>query len=200
MIKKSYFTRSISRTPANNKEKAICNNCLQLKAVHYSIATRSSILNVSSGCFWLQLYFVKYSNGKYKSWDNLVTKIIRNHVKQCSYHEGYWSFNLKASNAIYSLILFYMFFVCHSYVICMYSYVTRMPSACHSYVLVYHPYVTRMYSHGIRRHSYVLVCRPYASRMYSYATCVSLVCCFTMNHICVKFMPILKRRGLLNFD
>ena len=73
-----------------------------------------------------------------------------------------------------------MFFVCHSYVICMYSYVTRMPSACHSYVLVCHPYVTRMNSHGIRRHSYVLVCRPYASRMYSYATRVSDVfCCKT---------------------
>ena len=36
-------------------------------------------------------------------------------------------------------------FVCHSYVIRMFSYVTRMSIVCHSYVLACHPYVTRMW-------------------------------------------------------
>ena len=39
-----HFTRSRSRTPTNSEDKAICNNSLQLKAVYYSIATRSFIL------------------------------------------------------------------------------------------------------------------------------------------------------------
>ena len=49
------------------------------------------------------------------------------------------NYDLKGSNAINSLILFYMFFVsfvCHSYVIHM--------------LLVCNPFVTRMYSHVIR--------------------------------------------------
>ena len=66
--------------------------------------------------------------------------------------------DLEASNAIYSLTLFYMSFACHWHVIHMHSHVTRisfvsshmsslctrMPSVYHSYVLVCHPYVTRM--------------------------------------------------------
>ena len=43
------FTRSRSRTPTNSEDKAICNNSFQLKAVYYSIATRSFILNVGRG-------------------------------------------------------------------------------------------------------------------------------------------------------
>ena len=47
MYKKWYFTRSRSRTPANSEDETICNNGLRLKGVYYSIATRSSTLNVS---------------------------------------------------------------------------------------------------------------------------------------------------------
>ena len=49
MFNKLYFTRSRSRTPANSEDGAICNNILQLKAIYYSIVTRSSILNVGRG-------------------------------------------------------------------------------------------------------------------------------------------------------
>ena len=49
MFNKLYFTRNRSRTPANSEDGAICNNILQLKAIYYSIVTRSSILNVGRG-------------------------------------------------------------------------------------------------------------------------------------------------------
>ena len=49
MFKKSHFTRSRFRTPANSKDGAICNNSLRLKDIYYSIVTRSSILNVGRG-------------------------------------------------------------------------------------------------------------------------------------------------------
>ena len=70
---------------------------------------------------------------------------------------------------LYSLILLYMSFVCHSYVIHMYSYDTRMSFVCDSYVLVCHPYATRIYS-------YVLVCHPCVTRMSSVCTRMSSVC------------------------
>ena len=44
-----HFTKSRSRTPANSKDEAICDNSLQLKVVYYSSATRSSTLNVGRG-------------------------------------------------------------------------------------------------------------------------------------------------------
>ena len=54
--------------------------------------------------------FKEYSNEKYKNWNNVVTKIIRKHVKQCSYHKGYWKYpffsifyDRKALNAIYTV-------------------------------------------------------------------------------------------------
>ena len=78
----------------------------------------------------------------------------------------------EASNAIYSLILFYMSFVCRSYVIHMYSYVP----VCHSYVLVCSPHVTRMYSYVTRLS---LVCHPYFTRLWFYnepSKIVSLKC------------------------
>ena len=84
---------------------------------------------------------------------------------------------------LYSLILLYMSFVCHSYVIHMYSYdtrmsfvCTRMSSASHSYVFVCHPYVTCMYS-------YVIPMPLVFTRMYSYVVRMSIVCGFTMNQI-----------------
>ena len=98
----------------------------------------------------------------------------------------------------YSLILFYMLFICHSYLIHMYSYVTCMSSVCHSHVismsLVCHPYFTGMYSYVIRMslvytrmpsvsHSYVLVCHPYATYLYSYVIRMSLVCT-CMSSVC----------------
>ena len=49
MFKKLYFPRSRSRTAANSKNGAICDNSLQLKAAYYSIVTRSSILNAGNG-------------------------------------------------------------------------------------------------------------------------------------------------------
>ena len=78
----------------------LCNNSLRLKVVYYIIVTRSSILNVGRGPrpafdyngvllkFFINLtIFQEYSNEKYKNWNHTVTKIIRNHVKQCSYHK-----------------------------------------------------------------------------------------------------------------
>ena len=90
--------------------------------------------------------------------------------------------DLEASNAIYSLLLFYMSFLCLSYVNHMYSYVTRMSfvwsrisSVCHSYVLV----VTRMSLVCTLMspvyHSYVVLCYPYVTRMNSYVIYMSLV-------------------------
>ena len=73
----------------------------------------------------------EYSNEKYK-----VTKIIRNYVKQCSYHKWYWKLRSKSFKCCiqFNIIL---------HVICM-SFV------CHSYVLVWHPYITLMYSYVTR--------------------------------------------------
>ena len=102
------------------------------------------------------------------------------------------NYNLKTSNAMRNLMLFYMSFVCHSYVICMYSYVTRMSFiryshllVCHlyiasmssvhlSYVLVCHSYAIRMYPFVIY-HSYVLLCHPFVTRMSSAYLCHSSV-------------------------
>lgn len=44
--KKPYFTRSRSNTSTNRKDKVICNNSLQLKAVKFSFFISSSILHV----------------------------------------------------------------------------------------------------------------------------------------------------------
>ena len=55
-----------------------------------------------------------------------------------------------------------MSFVCHSYNICFYSYVTRIPFVCHSYVFTY---VIRMYPNVIH---ISLVCTPVSSVCYSY--------------------------------
>ena len=79
---------------------------------------------------------------------------------------------------LYSLILLYMSFVCHSHVIHVYLYVTRMSSVCHSPC---HPYVTRMSSVC---HLHVLLCHPYITRMYSYVTRMSLVCS-RMSSVCL---------------
>ena len=83
-----------------------------------------------------------------------------------------------------------MEFVCHSYVNCMYSYVTHMSFECNFYlsyvtpicmsimcVVVCHSYVTCMYSYVIRM-SHVctrmlFVCYSYVTRMYSYVTRMS---------------------------
>ena len=101
----------------------------------------------------------------------------KNNVENC---------NLKALNALY--ILFFMSFVCHSYVICI-------SSVCDSYVIVCHLYVTRMYSYAIRMslvctrmssvcHSYVLVGHSYVTRMYS---CISFVC-HSYAFICLSYV------------
>ena len=49
MFKKSYFTRSRSRIPANSEDGTICNNGLGVKGVYYSIVSKSSTLNVGRG-------------------------------------------------------------------------------------------------------------------------------------------------------
>ena len=79
--------------------------------------------------------------------------------------------------------MIFMAFVCHSYVIRMFSYVIRMYS-----------YATRIYLYVIRMSLVYTcmssVCYLYVTRMYSYITskysyviCMSLVCGFTMNQI-----------------
>ena len=98
---------------------------------------------------------------KVKNWNNLLTKIIRSHVKQCSHHKLYRKLPSKSFKCyaqfnitLHALVCHSYVPVCHSNVICICSFVirmsficTRLSSICHSYVLVYHPYVTRMY-HG----------------------------------------------------
>ena len=71
----------------------------------------------------------------------------------------------------YSLIWFYMSFVCHSYVHTCNSYVihmslvcTRISPVCHSYVLACHPYATCMYSHVT---SMLFVCTSMSSVCHS---------------------------------
>ena len=115
----------------------------------------------------------------------------KNNLLTTNYNENY---NLKASIIIYCLTLFYMSFVCHSYITHVYSFVTRMSSICHSHVLACHSYVTGMYSYLIRMslvctrmlsicHLYVLVCYPYVTFMYSYVIHMSLVCT-RMSSVC----------------
>ena len=77
-----------------------------------------------------------------------------------------------------------MLFVCHSYVKCMYSYVTHMSYRCYSNVSICHLYVTRIY---YPHYLYVLVCHPYVTRMYSYVICMSLVCTL-MSSVCHSFV------------
>ena len=66
----------------------------------------------------------------------------------------------------YSLILFYMSFVGHPYVLACELYVIRIS-------LASHPYATCMYSYVIRMS---LVCHPYVTRMYSYVIRMSFEC------------------------
>ena len=170
------------------------------------------------------------------------------HVKQCSYHKCYWKPQFKNSKCYvqysiflhnhsyviriefvcarmslvchYSLISFYMSFVCDLYarmwLVC-HSYVTRMclyipmSLVCCPYVicisLVCHPYITRMCAYVTRKslvcvlmspvsHSYVLVCHPYIICMYSYVIRMSLECGFTMN--CFLLERSCKWQNLLN--
>ena len=72
-----------------------------------------------------------------------------------------------------------MSFVCHLYVIRIYSYVTRMSFVCH-------PYVTRMSSVC---HSYALPCHSYVIRMHSYVICMSLVCTH-MSFVCDSYVLV----------
>ena len=97
----------------------------------------------------------------------LEMKIIRNHLKQCSYHKGYRKLQ---SNSFKRYVFLY-----HSYII-------RMSFVCHSISFVCHPYVTRMYSyvtspvsysyllvcHSFVCHSDILVCHFYVIRLWFY--------------------------------
>ena len=155
MFNKLCFTRSRSRTRSNSEDGAICTNILLLKAIYYSIVTRSSILNVG-----IRMSFVCHSYV----------------IHMFSYITRMWiQFNTILHLVRMSLVCARMWLVCHSYVIRMYSYITRMSlvSACHSYVFVYHPYVTSIH--------------PYVTSMCSYVIRMSLVFGFTMN-----FFQILK--------
>ena len=75
----------------------------------------------------------------------------------------------------YSLILFYMSFVSHSYMLVCDSYVIRMLLVCPGML----PYVTRMYSYAIRislvcsrispvSYSYLLLFHRYVTRLWFY--------------------------------
>ena len=202
-----YFTRSRCRTTANSEDGTICDNGLRLKGVYYSIVTRSSALNFGRGLrpafdyidisqnSWLNR---EYSNGKYKNWSNLVTKITRNHVEQCSYRKVYWKLRSKSfKRYIYVICISFVYhsnvirmsIVCHSYVIHMslvcHSYVSYdicMSFVSHSYILVCDPYITRMYL-------YVLVCHPYVTRIYSYVIRMSLVCTH-MSSVCHSYVLV----------
>ena len=138
-------------------------------------------------------------------WNNLLTKIIRNHVKQCSYHKWYWKLQSKSFNRYIqfnfilhvirmSLLCHLYIRGCHSYIIRMSLVCTRISSVCHSYVFVCHSYVTPIYLYIIRMshvctrmsfvcHSYVLVCHLYVTRIYSYVIYMSLVCT-RMSFVC----------------
>ena len=164
-FKKPYFTKSRSRTP-NNIVGAICNNSLQLNSVHhYSTVRKSFILNIGRGND-IDYYNLKTCHVQY----SMLLHIIR------------MSFACQ-----YSLISFFMSFVCarmwlvcHSYVtrMCSYismllvrrPYVTCISLVCHSYITRMYPFVTRVY------HSYVCVCHPYLTHMYSYVTRISFAC------------------------
>ena len=113
MFNKLCFTRSRSRTRANSEEGAICNNILQLKAIYYSIVTRSSILNVDRGPRpdVIRMSFVCHSYV----------------IHMCSYITRMWiQFNTILHLVRMSLVCARMWLVCHSYVIRMYSYITLM--------------------------------------------------------------------------
>ena len=123
------------------------------------------------------------------------------HVKQCSYHKCYWKPQFKNSKCYvqysiflhnhsyviriefvcarmslvchYSLISFYMSFVCDLYAIRM-SLVCACIFLCHSYVVhmsfVYHSYVTRISLVCVLMspvcYLYVCLCHPYLTHMY----------------------------------
>ena len=113
----------------------------------------------------------EYSNEKYKKWNNLVIKIARNHLIQCSYHKWYSKlrsksfkyyiqFNIVLLVIRMSFLCIRMSLVCHLSVTYMYSFVVRMSLVCIRMLPVCHLYVTRKYQYVIR---------------------ISLVCGFTMN-------------------
>ena len=80
---------------------------------------------------------------------------------------------------LYSLLLLYMLFLSHLYVIRMSLVCTRMspvfhmPLVCHPCVFVCYPYATRMYLYVIRMS---LLCTPYVTHM-------PIVCGFTINPV-----------------
>ena len=122
MFKKSYFTRSRSRTPTNSKDGAICNNSLQLKGVYYSIVTRSSILNV--GIRGPRPNFTMIANLRILQWkvQKLEQPSIRKSfacetmlLPQMILKTTIWKLNAMQFNVISHFIR--MSFVCHSYVI-----------------------------------------------------------------------------------
>ena len=74
---------------------------------------------------------------KVQNWNNLVTRIIYDHVKQSMFlTQMILKTTIQKLQMLYSLILLYMTLVCHSYVLVYHPYVTRMSSVDHLYVLV----------------------------------------------------------------
>ena len=110
---------------------------------------------------------------KVQNWNNLVTRIIYDHVKQSMFlTQMILKTTIQKLQMLYSLILLYMTLVCHSYVL-----------VCHPYVLACHPQIICMYSYDIRMslvcHPHVLICHPYVLVCHPYV----LVCGFTMNRV-----------------
>ena len=152
-----------------------------------------------------------------KTRNKIVTKIIRNHVTQFSYHTWYWklpSKNFKCSiqfNIILhvirisfichlhvlvcdsyvkcSLILFYIWIVCYSRVLVCNSYGIRMSLVCTCMSSVCRSYVTRM-SLVCTRMPYV--CHSHILICHSYVTRMSLVCSFTMNRLRLGWREIIS--------
>ena len=88
---------------------------------------------------------------------------------------GIENYDLKASNATCSLILFYMQFVCHLYFFLIYSYITRMSFVCARVFSVCHSYAIHMSLYVLACHLHVTLMYLYVIRMYSYVTRMSLV-------------------------
>ena len=110
---------------------------------------------------------------KVKKCNNLVTKIIHNHVTQCSYHKWHWKLRFKSFKCYmqFNIIL----------------HVIRLPFAWNLYVVVCHSNANT-FSYYLTRHSYVLVCDLYP-------ICMSLVCArISVCHSYVIPMPLVCTR------
>ena len=114
------------------------------------------------------------------------------------------NYSLKASNAMCSLILFYMSIICDLYVLVCRSNIIRISVVCARFSTICHSYVIRMSLVCGRMssvsHSYILVCHPYVTRIYSYVTRMSLACGFTMSLFEEGYWNLLFDYKIISFN